>query len=203
MIRALYGGSFDPIHAGHVALVETLLERGLAGCVHLVPARQSPLKSQAPGAGSSDRWHLVKLAVATVAGVVLDDRELCRRGPSYTVDTLAELVAEHPDDTWRLVIGADAAVDFARWHEPARLLDLAQPLVVARGEVALSPPLVGRVLILDDFAHPASATAIRRDLAAGNIPGPELLPPAVAEAIVAAGLYGWPGAGGRQPQETP
>ena len=195
MIRALYGGSFDPIHAGHVALAVTLLERGLAGCVHVVPARQSPLKPRAPRAGDSDRWRLVTLAVANVGGVVVDDRELRRAGPSYTVDTLVELVAEHPDDTWRVVIGADAAADFARWREPERLLALAQPLVVARGAVTLPSPLVGRTLVLDDFVHPASATSIRGELAAGRIPGPDLLPAAVAEAIVAAGLYDWPGAG--------
>ena len=197
MIRALYGGSFDPIHAGHVALAVTLLDRGLAGCVHVVPARQSPLKSQAPGAGLADRWRLVTLAVADVDGVVVDDRELRRTGPSYTVATLAELVAEYPDDTWRLVIGADAAADFAHWREPERLLALAQPLVVARGAVTLPSSLVGRTLVLDDFAHPASATSIRGELAAGRIPGPDLLPSAVAEAIVAAGLYDWPGAGSK------
>ena len=193
MIRALYGGSFDPVHAGHVALVRTLLERGLADLVHVVPARQSPFKPGAAGASAAERLHLVELAFSGLAAVVVDARELGRDEPSYTVTTLAEMVAEHPGDTWRLVIGADTVADFHRWHEPARLLDLARPLVVARGPVTLAPPLTGRADVLADFAHPASATAIREDLAAGILPGPDRLPAAVAAAIIAAGLYGWPG----------
>lgn len=197
MIRALYGGSFDPVHAGHVALVRTLLERGLAEQVHVVPARRSPLKPDDPRAGADERLRLVALAFAGCDGAHVDPREIDRAGPSYTVDTLTELAAEHPDAVWRLVVGADAANDFVRWRDPERLLALARPLVVARGPVTLRPPLVGRADVLGDFHHPASATRIRRDLASGNLPGPELLPPAVAAVITAEGLYGWPGPAAR------
>ncbi len=193
MIRALYGGSFDPVHGGHVALVRTLLDRNLADRVHVVPARQSPLKHDPTRVAAVRRGQLVELAFAGMAAVEVDLREIDRSGLSYSVDTLGELVAEHPDADWLLVVGADAAVDFARWREPDRLLDLARPLVVARGPVSLTPPLSGRADVLDDFDHPASATAIRRDLAAGTLPGPDLLPPAVAAEILEAGLYDWPG----------
>ena len=192
MIRALYGGTFDPIHAGHVAAARTLLDRGLAGVVHVVPARQSPLKDESTRADGAMRVELARLAFAEIPGVVVDDREIARPGPSYTVDTLAELVREHPDDRWRLIIGADNVRDFHRWRDPQQLLDLAEPLVLARGRVVLVPPLADRALVIDDFDHPASATEIRRDLASGRMPDPTLLPPAVADRIRDAGLYGWP-----------
>jgi nicotinate-nucleotide adenylyltransferase len=203
MIRALYGGSFDPIHAGHVALVTALLERGLADRVHVVPARQSPLKDQAPGATGAQRLGLVELAVGAIPGVVVEERELHRPGPSYTIDTLTALAADHAGDRWRLVLGADQVADFPCWRDPEGLLALAEPLVVARGPITLAPPLAGRAMTMDDFDHPAAATEIRRQLAAGILPGPDLLPPAVAAAITAAALYGWPEPPGAAPEGMP
>lgn len=192
MIRAFFGGSFDPIHAGHVAIVELLLDRGLADLVHVVPAGQSPLKSPATVAPAAVRLQLVALALTDREQVVIGDEEVRRPGRSYTVQTLADLSARYPAARWRLVIGADQAAAFARWHEPQRLLALAEPVVVARGRAALDPLLAERALVISDFAHPASATAIRRELAAGRMPGPELLPAAVAARIRADGLYGFP-----------
>ncbi|HOX26521.1 MAG TPA: nicotinate-nicotinamide nucleotide adenylyltransferase [Candidatus Krumholzibacteria bacterium] len=192
MIRALYGGTFDPVHAGHVAVVRLLRERRLAEVVHVAVAWQSPLKADLPGAPAADRLRMVELALGGQRGVVVESGELAQPRPSFTVETLARLVAEHPGARWRLVIGADAAADFARWRDPARLLRLAEPLVVARGPVVLAPPLAGRGVVVGDFDHPASATSVRTLLAAGRLPGPELLPAAVADYIVARGLYGWP-----------
>ncbi len=187
MIRALFGGSFDPVHAGHVALV---------------PAACSPHKAdRRTEAPEADRLELVRLAFAGVDDVTVDGRELSRSGPSYTIDTLAELAAEHPGDRWRLVMGADQAAAFDRWRDPERLLALAEPVVVARGPVRLAGVLAGRALVLDDFRHPASSTAIRAALAAGRLPGPDLLPDAVAQAIVRRRLYGWPGPGAGGPKE--
>jgi nicotinate-nucleotide adenylyltransferase len=192
VIRAFFGGSFDPIHAGHVAIVELLFARGLADRVHVVPAGHSPLKRRAAAAPALVRLQLVELALAGVPQVEICADEVCREGRSYTVDTLTDLVARHPDARWRLVIGADQAAAFAHWHQPQRLLALAEPVVVARGRVTLDPLLDDRALVIADFAHPASATGIRRALAAGRMPGPELLPPAVAARIRTDGLYGFP-----------
>jgi len=219
MIRALYGGSFDPIHAGHVALMTMLRDRDLADVVHVVPAWRSPHKARRrPGAPPAARLDLVRRACGPLPGVVVDPREIDRGGTSYTVDTLCGLVAEHPADRWRLVIGADAATDFARWREPERLLALAEVVVIARGAVSLPPLLLGRALVVGDFAHPASGTEIRAQLAAGVLPGPDRLPPAVATLILEHGLYHWPGrpdpdppaapaarrdGGSKNPEETP
>ncbi len=192
MIRALFGGSFDPVHAGHVAVIDVLVRSRLADVVHVVPARQSPFKSAAGAAAGAQRLTMLALALAGRADIVIDDRELRRHGPSYSVDTLSELTAEYPDDSWRLVVGADHVATFGDWQEPERLLSLAEVVVVARGAVDLAPPLAGRALVVADFRHPAVATQLRADLAAGRRPPASLLPPAVADHIAAHGLYGWP-----------
>ncbi len=209
MIRALFGGSFDPIHAGHVALIRMLVDRGLADRVHVVPAWRSPHKTdRRPGATPAQRLDLVRRACAGLPGVVVEDREVVRGGTSYTVTTLAALAGEDPEARWRLVIGADAAAAFPRWREPERLLALAEVVVVARGAVDLPPLLQGRATVVADFRHPASGTGIRADLAAGVMPGPDRLPPAVATAIARDGLYGWPEGGAAAavpppPEESP
>lgn len=196
MIRALFGGSFDPVHAGHVAIVDLLLARGLADMVHVVPARQSPLKDPACAAAARHRLAMLQLALAGRGGVLVDNRELFRPGPSYTVDTLAELNAGHPDACWRLVVGGDHARAFGHWRDPERLLSLAEVVVVSRGPLDVGSPLAGRVRIIDDFDHPAAATDLRRELAAGRRPEASLLPAAVTDYIVTHRLYGWPATGG-------
>lgn len=196
MIRALFGGSFDPVHAGHVAIVDLLLDRGLADVVHVVPAGQSPFKNPEESAAAAHRLTMLERAMAGRAAVVIDARELSRDGPSYTVDTLSGLRADYPDVAWRLVIGADQAREFARWRQATRLLTMAEVVVIARGPVVLAEPLVDRALVVADFDHPAAATDLRQELAAGRRPGAELLPAAVTDHIVANRLYGWPGGEG-------
>ncbi|MFO7652263.1 MAG: nicotinate (nicotinamide) nucleotide adenylyltransferase [Candidatus Krumholzibacteriia bacterium] len=203
MIRALFGGSFDPIHAGHLALVRRLLEDGLADGVVVVPAGRHPLRPEAAAPGA-DRAAMARLAFAGWPRVRVDDREVARARdgePTYTVDTLAELQAEEPQARWRLVVGADNLPDLPRWRDLPRLLELATLVVVAReGWDGVLPPQVTAaadaagsesapvVLSVGDFRHPASATEIRRRLAAGDPPGPHL-PAAVAAYIGERGLY--------------
>jgi len=191
VIRALLGGSFDPVHCGHVAIVDRLLADGLADHVHVVPAARSPHKDAAV-APAAARLAMVRLAMAGRRQVTVEDLEVVRGGASFTLDTLTALMARHAGDAWRLVIGSDNLPDLTAWREPAHLLTLAELLVVARqGWDGALPPIAGRraVVVVDDFAHPASATAVRRELAAGRLPR-ELLPEAVADHILAAGLYG-------------
>jgi nicotinate-nucleotide adenylyltransferase len=198
MIRAFFGGSFDPVHAGHVAIIDLLLDRGLADVVHVVPAGHSPFKAPADTAAAAHRLTMLEQALAGRDAVVIDARELSRDGPSYTVDTLCELRLDYPEAAWRLVIGADQAREFTRWRQAPRLLTMAEVVVIARGPVSLAEPLAGRALVVADFDHQAAARDLRRELAAGRRPGAELLPPAVTDHIVANRLYGWPG-GGRTP----
>jgi len=92
MIRAVLGGSFDPVHDGHVALATHLLHRGLADRLVVVPARISPHKNRVH-AGADQRLAMVRLAFAHEPRVTVDDFEVNRPGPSFTVDTLRHLVA--------------------------------------------------------------------------------------------------------------
>lgn len=189
MIRALYGGSFDPFHEGHLAVVRRLLDGGLCDRVHVVPAGRSPFKD-AGGAPAEHRLAMARVALADCAEASVDDRETRRPGPSWTVITLAELAAEHPGDAWRLVLGADAAAGLPRWREADRLLQLARPVILARRGQAV-PDWAADVaaVTVPDFDVPVSATGIRRRLAAGETDGLPLPAPVLAH-ILAHGLYG-------------
>lgn len=189
MIRALYGGSFDPFHEGHLAVVRRLLDGGLCDRVHVVPAGRSPFKD-AGGAPAEHRLAMARAALDGIPQVRVDDRETRRDGPSWTVTTLAELAAEHPADSWRLVMGADAAAGLPRWREPGRLLQLARPVILARRGQEVPDWAAGvDAVTVPDFDVPASATEIRRRLAAGETAGLPLPAPVLAH-ILAHGLYG-------------
>lgn len=198
MIRAVLGGSFDPVHSGHVAMARFVLTRRLARQVLVVPARLSPHKT-ASGATAAQRLDMVRLAFAGLDRVTVDRRELDREGPSYTVDTLRELAREHPDDQLLLVIGQDNLAGLASWREPAGIGALARVAVLARpasagpagdGNPALPPEL--ELTFYPDFHQPVSSSAIRAMLA-GNPEeaglAPEFLPPAVAAYIARHRLY--------------
>ena len=191
MIRAVLGGSFDPPHDGHVAMVRRVLKDELADLVHVVPAATAPLKEGA-AAPAQERLAMAELAFAGLPEVVVDPRELARPGPSYTIDTLLGLVADHPADAWRLVIGADQLAQFADWRDHLRLLDLAPLVVLARRDSPAAVPTgvpADRVRIVADFDEPVSSTGIRAILAEGRLPE-QGLDPAVAAHIRSRGLYG-------------
>lgn len=190
MIRALLGGSFDPVHAGHVALAGHVLEAGLAERVVVVPAWRSPWRDL-PAAPAADRLAMCRLAFAGLGAVTVDDREAAAGRPVPTVETLAALAAAAPGDDWRVVIGADHLATFPLWQDAARLLALAKLVVVARAGVDLAPPAglpAGRILVAPPFDHPVSSSAVRAMLAAGGATG-DLLPPAVAAYIETRRLY--------------
>ncbi len=190
MIRALLGGTFDPFHVGHLSLVNYILQQQLAAAVQVVPAGQSPHK-QRPALPGRHRLRMAEAAFADQCSVTVDPREIERGGISYTVDTMAELCREFPQDSWLLVIGSDNIEAFFEWREPERLLDLADLLIFARdgwsGE--LPPKLATRAQVVLDFACPISATALRKELDRGRVPI-DALPDVVTEYIVANKLYG-------------
>ncbi len=133
----VFGGSFDPIHYGHLLVAEQCREQAQLESVVFVPAHQSPLKSHAPLAEPRHRMEMLKLATSGHKSFTVDSIELDRQGPSFTVDTLRTLQAHFPKDQLHLIVGSDALKDFAKWREPAEILHLALPLMVARpGEAA-------------------------------------------------------------------
>ncbi len=199
MIRALFGGSFDPFHRGHLAIIETLLARGLAQAVVVVPAGRNPHKP-APDTPGAHRVRMAELGVSGLPAASVLDVEALREGPSYTVDTLETLVRAHPGDAWRLAVGSDNLPGFATWRRPERLLALAELVVFPRGPgpVTVPPELSARTRVVADFAQPVSSTAVRAALAAGQRPL-ALVPGAVLDYVDAHGLYRpRPGEGGQE-----
>lgn len=143
----VFGGSFDPVHLGHL-IVAAEAHRALGlDQIRLIPAGRHPVKGADRPAPARDRLAMLRLAVADDPRFVVDDRELERAGPSYTIDTLRALRAECPGDSLSLLIGADAARDLADWRDAAAIPALAEVVVLTRPGVAVPRhPPIGRVL---------------------------------------------------------
>lgn len=190
----VFGGTFDPVHNGHVLPVEAAAKKFLLERVLYVPARLSPHKEQAP----TDARHRVAMLALAISGRPdwsIDLEELDRQPPSFTVDTLRSIAARHPSDALWLLMGTDILAGFARWREPEAILGFAriaafhrEPHVGPRLVVPEVPGLADRLAIFDAGSVKISATDLRNDLAAGRsiggkVPGP------VAEYITKQGLY--------------
>ena len=125
----VFGGTFDPVHVGHLAIALAAVESIPLDRVLFVPARRSPLKDRDPLASVADRVAMLEAAIANEPRFALSRVELEREGVSYTVDTLEALRAE---GELFLILGSDALADLARWRAPDRIRDLATILVAAR-----------------------------------------------------------------------
>lgn len=194
MIAALLGGSFDPVHSGHVAMARHVLEHALAGHVFVVPNARSPWRDE-PAAPAADRLAMCRLAFAGMPEVTVDGREAAQSSPVRSVDTLEALAAARPGTAWRLVVGADHLATFTRWHRWERILELAELLVVARdgagcgaADVARAGLPADRVVTAPPFCSPVSASEVRAILSAGG-DASRLVPAPVAQYIAAHALY--------------
>lgn len=138
----LLGGSFDPVHYGHLRAAQWALEAFKLREVRLVPARQSPFKGPCV-ASEADRRAMLDLAVADNPALVVETCELEREGPSYTVDTLRTLAARSPQSHFTLILGSDAAAGLDRWRESAEVRRLAEVRVLGRpGDSGQDPTVV-------------------------------------------------------------
>ena len=129
----VFGGSFDPIHHGHLIVARVVAETLGLEEVLLVPAAQQPLKTGGHGAAAGHRLEMVRLAVGAAPGLRVEPLEIEAGGPSYTVDTLRALSARRPGDRLHLLVGSDAARLLPAWREPEAVRALAD-LVVFRRE---------------------------------------------------------------------
>jgi nicotinate-nucleotide adenylyltransferase len=129
----IFGGSFDPVHMGHLWIAESARERLSLDEVRWIPAATSPLKPDGPVASDEHRMQMVRLAVSGNPHFVVDDREIIRGEVSFTVDTIAEIQSEQPENQFFLIVGSDSLASFDRWHQPTRLLDLVTLAVIQRG----------------------------------------------------------------------
>ncbi len=187
MTVGLFGGSFDPIHHGHLIVAQAVADALGLEEVRFVPAREQPFKVGQHLAPAESRARMVELAIAGEPRFRLERAELARTGPSYTVDTLRELRAREPGQVFALLVGADAARDLPQWREAPAIAGLAELVVFARaGTPAPDLPWPVRQVVVP--AIEISATDIRRRVRQGRSIR-YLVPDAVLEAIRVGGLY--------------
>jgi nicotinate-nucleotide adenylyltransferase len=215
---ALLGGTFDPVHYGHLRFADDVRRALGLSEVRLVPARDPPHR-QGPAASAGERLAMLRLAVAEFPGLVADERELRRAGKSYTVLTLEELRAEFPHRPLLLLLGADAFIGLPSWHRWKDIFGLAHVVVVERPGMSLEAKLpeellpiwrehltadpeslrsrtAGAIFVQPISPHAVSATTIRERLSQGNAASADksakwrgLLPPAVLAYIDHHHLY--------------
>ncbi|MBO0702705.1 MAG: nicotinate-nucleotide adenylyltransferase [Candidatus Dormibacteraeota bacterium] len=189
------GGTFDPIHVAHIAMAEAARRCAELDRVLIIPAGVPPHRAR-PEAGDEDRLAMCRLAVRGHPGLEVSDAELRRTGPSYTLLTLEDIHARHPEAELFLVLGWDAARAFRSWHEPDQVLRLATLLVVPRPGLGDPGPddlrtagiPESRVRLCRVRTPAIGATDLRRQLRAGTVPD-GALDPAVASYIDEHGLY--------------
>jgi nicotinate-nucleotide adenylyltransferase len=214
---ALLGGTFDPVHYGHLRFADEVRRALGVSEVRLIPAGDPPHRA-GPAAAGADRLAMLRLAVAEFKGLVVDERELVRGGRSYTVLTLEELRREYGSRPLLLLLGADAFRMLPTWHRWHELFALAHIVVVARPGCTLAEdmpqPLLtewnarltrdpavlfstpaGAIYVAQVTPQPIAASEIRTQLARGpqgraDVAG--LLPPAVLAYIEQRHLYSTP-----------
>lgn len=187
----VYGGSFNPIHRGHLALGRSLVENGLAAEVWYMVSPQNPLKDRAELLPDADRLHLVEIAVAGQHGLKACDFEFGLPRPSYTVHTLRALRAAFPGRIFALLVGADNWACFRRWYHWEEILASTQVFVYPRPGFPLDgAALPPQVRLISAPLFPVSSTEIRRVLRSGHDEAAaEWLPPCVYQEIKSKGYY--------------
>ncbi|NLV92064.1 MAG: nicotinate-nucleotide adenylyltransferase [Firmicutes bacterium] len=128
----ILGGTFDPIHIGHLCLAQAALEELHLSQILFMPAARPPHKQDRAVTSAQARMEMVQRAVADNPAFAVSDLELARSGPSYTVGTLAQLGRLYPDYQLVLIIGLDSLLDMASWHRPEEILQSSHVAVAAR-----------------------------------------------------------------------
>lgn len=184
----IYGGSFNPIHVGHVSLAKALAESGLVDEMWLLVSPQNPFKVDADLLDDDERLRLTRLAVADVPGVEVCDREFSLPRPSYMYNTLQALSQEHPDREFVLVIGADNWERFPDWYRSKDILASFRVIIYPRPGYKLGK-LPRRVKLADTPLLDISSTDIRRRIASEPDYDGEGLAPSVWQEIREKGYY--------------
>jgi nicotinate-nucleotide adenylyltransferase len=186
----LFGGTFDPVHNGHVAMLRAAQVQLKPDEARIIPVGNPWQKGRLPFASAVHRSAMLKLAFSDV---LLDERELKREGPTYTVDTLKALHQERSNCEFNWLIGSDSFAKLDTWHEPNTLASLATFAVVRRANEVLAMPKVAcRYVEVLVAPPPVSSTQIRALLAAGVQARDDLYdlaPQSVCDYIVSHQLY--------------
>lgn len=185
----LFGGSFDPIHHGHLLVAQAVTEALGLEQLRFVPAREQPFKAGRHRSAPEHRAAMVELAIAGEPRFAVERCELARPGPSFTVDTLRALREREPGRSFALLLGADSAAELHLWREAAAIPGLAHLVVFARAGSAVpaAVPAEGRTVVPVP-AIDISATEIRRRVRAGRSIR-YWVPDAVAEYVARHRLY--------------
>jgi nicotinate-nucleotide adenylyltransferase len=189
MKLGIFGGSFDPVHLGHLLVAQAAMEEIGLDKIFFVPAAQSPFKSENKIAPTETRLKLLRLALAGKTNYEIDEQEIRRGGISYTIETLRDYAKKIPSAKLFYLIGADNISKLSEWHEANELAKLAEFVAIPRpGESATEFPKPFRGRILKGFPIEISSSQIRSRVKAG-LPIENLVPPFVAEAIHTAKIY--------------
>ena len=185
----LFGGSFDPVHLGHLLVAQAAVEELGLERLFFIPAAQSPFKPDQQPAPAPERLRLLRLALAGKTNCEVDDQEIRRGGTSYTIDTVRDYARRFPAAEIFYLIGADNVPTLPQWREAADLARSLEFVVIPRpGQppATFPPPFRGRWLA--GFPLGVSSSQIRARVKAG-LTIDQLVPPAVAEAIRNYQLY--------------
>jgi nicotinate-nucleotide adenylyltransferase len=184
MLRlGLYGGSFDPIHHGHLILARQALEDLFLERIIFIPAAESPFKPDHLGASAEDRLAMIKLAIQDEPRFVVDPLELNREAPSYTIHTVRAYKAQYPEDALFFLVGEDHVPALPKWNEFEQLDQLVNFAILSRSDLLLKVhyPVVRRRFDL-------SSTEIRKRVA-NKLPISYLVPENVLRFIHESNLY--------------
>lgn len=185
----LFGGSFNPVHLGHLLVAQAAREELQLTQIVFVPAAQSPFKPGVELAPAAARLRLLRLALAGWSGCEVDEQEIARGGVSYTIDTVQDYLRRYPGAELFYLVGTDQTALLPKWHQAQELARLVELIIIPRPGAPSSlpsPPFRGR--LLRGFPLAVSASQIRQRVKAG-LPIELLTLPAVAEAIRNYQLY--------------
>ncbi len=166
----VFGGSFDPVHAGHLILAQDILERGGLDHVVFVPAARNPLKASGPLASGKDRADMLRAALCGTERFSVSTVDIDRPPPSYALETVAALRREWPGASLSWILGEDQLPDLHRWHRIEDLADEVEFLVLRRrGETSGLPGFPGlRLRAVDTRLIELSSTEVRNRIASGK-----------------------------------
>ena len=194
----ILGGTFDPVHCGHLEIARRAMDEAGLDRVLFIPAGSPRLKSAEPMAAPGHRLAMLRLATEGIAGFSVSDMELGRSGPTKTVETLRRLRLDYGEDTELIfILGLDVLARFDQWVDPHLVVEQARLLAVSRpghtgfdwqGFYERCPYAVGRVDCIDSAAIDISASELRRRIASGAPVG-GLVPEKVERYIRENGLY--------------
>jgi nicotinate-nucleotide adenylyltransferase len=193
----ILGGTFDPIHYGHLIIAEAAMDQLGLDRIEFLPANDPPHKPEGSVSPARHRAAMVQTAIDPVDYFELNCIEMERAGPSYTVESLEQLVRERPQDSFWFIIGGDSLRDLPAWRSPERILELASLAVIDRpgaiydlaGLEGLVPGLRQRIALVEAPLIDLSATLLRRRFAAGGSIRFQT-PDSVIAYMTAKGLYG-------------